>query len=209
MKVNMKILQNKEKGMTLLEILIAMSIFVLIVIVLSVFQSDVFKLNRTIQNNLTLQQNAAKLLKPIVAEIRSASISNLGAYPIASASQNTLEFYADIDADGLKEKIRYFKEGGEFKKGVTRPTGDPYQYLSENEEIVSEVSGVVNGSEPIFEYFDETYNGYSQSEPLAYPIQISDIRMVSIKLILDADENDDSGPIEVSTQAGFRNLRND
>jgi prepilin-type N-terminal cleavage/methylation domain-containing protein len=190
-------IENREsRGMTLIEILIVMAIAVAIVLIVSIFQSS-----------LQIQQNARKILRPLAEEIRSATISNIGAFPISMASSTQISFYSDIDNDGLKEKVRYFLENDEFKKGIITPKGDPFVYDPEDEEIIGVVGGVVNGEEPIFQYFDDSYNGTSSTTPLSYPIDVTDITLVKTKLIIDLEPDKDPGPVEISTQAMFRNLK--
>ena len=203
----LNIREEKNKGFSLIEILVTAAIFVLLIIVVTGFQSKVFKLNNVLQLSLNIQQNARKILRPFAEEIRSATISNIGAYPISIASSTEISFYSDIDDDNLKEKIRYFKSGDEFKKGVIKPSGDPLSYNPDDENIVSVVKGVINDSQPVFEYYDSNYNGTSSSTPLSYPINISDITLVKATLLVDENPNQPPGPMEISTQAMFRNLK--
>ncbi len=202
--------KNKKtnQGMTLIEIMIAMAIFVVIVILVNGFQGKVFKLNNILQSSLSIQQNARKILRPFAEEVRSATISNIGAFPISIATPNMIEFYSDNDNDGLKEKIRYFRDGDEFKKGVVKPSGNPYSYNENDEDITGVVSGIVNGAnDPVFQYYDGSYDGNPESLPLTYPIALTEITLVKTTLKVDLDVNEDPGPIEISTQATFRNLK--
>jgi prepilin-type N-terminal cleavage/methylation domain-containing protein len=203
----MKLLNKKEKGFSLIEILIATAIFVLIMITLSYFLGNVFQFNNTIQSSLGIQQQAQKIIRPFAEEVRSASISNIGAFPISKAQIDLIEFYSDIDSDGLKEKIRYFKSDGQFKKGIIKPTGNPAEYRSEDEEIVGIISGVQNGELPIFQYYNSSYNGTASTTALDYPINVKDVTLVKVTLYLDEDLNNPPGAIEISTQAMFRNLK--
>lgn len=198
----------KNEGFALVEVLIAISIFIAISFLVYLFQGNVFKFNNILQSSLNAQQNARKILSPFAEEIRSATISNVGAYPIGEASPNSIIFYSDIDSDGLKERIRYFKDGTDFKKGIIEPSGNPYEYSEEDEDIVSVVSNVQNGDDPIFEYFDSSHDGYENTDPLVYPIQLTEITLVKAKILIDENINEEPGPIEVSTKAVFRNLKN-
>jgi type II secretory pathway pseudopilin PulG len=197
----MKINRKKEQGLTLIEVLISMGIFVAVALIFASFQSDVFKINNIIQVNLNTQQNVSRVFKDFVREIRSATISNIGAYPISTVATSSVEFYSDIDEDGLKEKIRYFLDDGNFKKGTIKPSGDPLSYDPDDEDLSIVVSGVVNSSESIFEYYN------ASTTALTYPIDITEVTMIEAKLILDQDPDSEPGPIETSTKAMFRNLK--
>jgi type II secretory pathway pseudopilin PulG len=197
---------QKNKGMTLVELLIVAAIFILIVIALGYFQSDVFKLNRTLQIGLDVQQNANKILRPFAAEVRSATISNIGGFPIEKAATTTMIFYSDIDDDGLKDRIRYFVEDDQFKKGTIVPDGDPFFYDPADEKVKIIARRVVP-DEIVFEYYDDTYNGSASSTPLTYPMDLTEITLVKAKLLIDASSNGRESIVEISTQAMFRNLK--
>jgi hypothetical protein len=197
----------RSGGMALTEALVVLAIFVLVVIVFAAFQTNVFSFNKIIQSNLGTQQDAKKILRPFAEEVRSATISNIGAFPISIAATNTLEFYANIDDDDLIEKIRYFLDEDVFKKGVTKPSGDPYVYDSGDEDIVGVVKNIVNEETSIFEYHDANYYGSATSTPLSYPIDVHQITLVKATLLVDDDPDFPPNEFEISTQAMFRNLK--
>ncbi len=195
----------KSQGITLTEMLIAVAVFAVISIAVGNFGVGIFNFNLAAQTNLGAQSDGRRILKTITTELRSASNSSLGGYPIESVSTSSLVFYSDINNDGLKERIRYFLQGVELRKGVINPTGNPLVYNSNNEVISILVHDVVNGSNPIFEYYDENYDGTTNSLP--YPVQVNDIRLIKITLSLDKDQNKAPGPISVTSQVTLRNLK--
>ncbi|HMP67372.1 MAG TPA: type II secretion system protein [Candidatus Paceibacterota bacterium] len=196
---------NEKRGFTLVETLVSVFVFSLIIIAIAGFQSDVFSLTRFIQTGLQNQSEAKKLIKPFVNEVRSATPSSLGTYPIEFADATNFSFYSDIDGDGLKEKIRYFLDGTDFKRGVTKPSGNPLVYNSSNEKITRVIHDILPGN--IFYYFDSNYDGTENSLPLEYPITISDIRLIKVVLIIDSNPNEAPGPLEITTQVSIRNLK--
>lgn len=194
-----------NKGITLLETLIAMGIFSLIMIAIGAFAKDLFFYNDVFTGGLTSYDEARKVLQPIASEIRSASSSSLGSYPIEKAANTEFIFFSDIDNNGLKERIRYFIVGNILKRGVTIPTGSPLQYLSANETISDIVHGVSNGLTPIFSYYNSSYNGNTAA--LTQPVSIIDVRLVKITIVIDADPNRPPAPVTVTTQVNIRNLK--
>lgn len=194
------------KGFTLAELIVSVAILTMVGYTLSIFQKDVFSLNATLQNNLSAQLEARHVLKDLGKELREASPSSLGAYPIALASSTTLTFYTDINNDGLKERIRYFLSGTTLKKGVITPSGSPLTYNVANEKITTAVSSVTNGTTtPIFDYFDDQYTG--ASSPLVQPVDPVSVRLVRITVIIDKDPNRPPLPITVTTQITIRNVK--
>ena len=195
----------KNKGLTLMELLVVMAIFVLIIGLVGKFVGDVFNYEDIFKSKLTSYDEARKVLQPVASEIRSASPSSLGSYPIEIASNNSFVFFTDINNDGLKEKIRYYPSGSILMKGVIAPSGNPLQYLSSNEVNSEIIHGVVNGSTPIFTYFDSGYNG--TTSPLPTPVSIQNIRLVKITLIIDDNINKPPQAITVTTEVSVRNLK--
>ncbi len=196
---------KKNNGFTLLEILITMVIFTAIMGVVTMFARDLFYYNSMFSSGLTSYDEARKVLQPISSEIRSASPSSLGSYPIETAGITAFTFFSDINSDGLKERIRYFLSGTTLMKGVIVPLGSPLQYLSNTEVLTEIVHNVRNGSTPIFTYYDSSYNG--STSPLSQPVSILSVRLVMITLILEGDPNRQPAPITVTTEVSIRNLK--
>ncbi len=200
-------MNNKQynKGITLIELIIVVSIISMFTIVMATFQADIFNLGFGFQSNLSAQFQAERMLKNTASEIRSAESSSSGAYPVAVANESTFTFFSDADGDGLKEKIRYFLEGTLFKRGIIVPEGAYHVYSDEDEEIVTLLEDVRNTN--IFTFYDENYNGVSSTTALTFPVNISDIRLVQI--ILEVDNNVSTGPgaMVITTEAMMRNLK--
>ncbi len=196
---------ENNKGFTLMEILITMAIFTFIMGAVSLFARDIFQYENIFSGGLNAYDDARKVLQPIASEVRSASSSSLGSYPIEVAGDTNFVFYSDINNDGLKERIRYFLSGSILMRGVIIPAGNPLQYSSSDETISEIVHGVVNNSTSIFTYYDSNYNG--NTSPLAQPISVLSVRLLKINLIIDMDPNREPLPVTVTTQISFRNLK--
>jgi len=195
---------KKQKGFTLIEIVISVSIIAMIVGAVGAFQSGIFKSNRIIQSGLMNQQEAKKLIRPFAQEVRGANISALGGYPIATATSLTFTFYTDLDGDGLSEKVKYYVENGELIKSVIEPDTETHQYDEENSKITKVIKDIID--EPVFYYFGDDYVGSSSSTPLASPVTPSEIKVVKIVVKINSNESSEVEPFEVSTQVSLRNL---
>jgi prepilin-type N-terminal cleavage/methylation domain-containing protein len=194
-----------QRGFTLAEIVVVTAIFTIILGAVGLLARDIFYYNGVFSSGLASYDDARKILRPIASEIRSAAQSSSGSYNIESANSTTFVFFSDVNADGLKERVRYFLSGTTLKRGIIIPTGSPYQYLSANETIIDVVSNVRNGSTAIFTYYDSNYDGTTAA--LTLPISIASVRLVKITLIIDADPNKPPLPITVMTQVSIRNLK--
>jgi len=197
----------QQKGMTLMEILIVMGIFVLVGGAIASFSRDVFILSGTVRNSLAAQQDARNVLRHAIAEIRTASISNTGSYPLAATEANRLKFYSDNDGDGIKEEIHYYlaNSGKTLKKDVLKPTGSPLQYVGASTTSIL-INDLKNGVIPIFDYYDKNYDG--TTAPLTLPlIDVLSVRLIKVTIVVEADPNRAPVPLVVTSQAMMRNLK--
>jgi len=192
-------------GFSLIEVLIAVFILAVLGGAVGLFQKDIFSLNDIISGNMASQQEIRQAFKLMSSQVRSMSFSSIGSYPIGEASSYSLMFYDDVDNDGFKERLRYFLAGNIFKKGVLKPAGDPLSYNPASEVVVDLVHYVANGATPVFEYYDENYDGATQ--PLTMPDALLSVRLIKITLITDKDPTRNPGPLLMTTQVSIRNLK--
>jgi prepilin-type N-terminal cleavage/methylation domain-containing protein len=196
-----------NNGFTLIETLVSLVIFSLIVVAMGAFMRDVFFFNNVLQTGLTNVSEARKVLRPFTNEVRKAQPSDKGAFAIDTAGTSTFAFYSDIDADGSREKIRYFLDGTDFKKGITEPSGDPVLYDEADEDIVNVIQNIT-GTSTIFSYYDSNYYGSTTaSSALPQPVTTSDVRLVRIDLMVDANPGRAPSLLTITTQATIRNLK--
>lgn len=194
------------KGFSLIEVLVGVFVFSLIMIAITSLGRNIFYFNSVSQGGLNAEQEGRKVLRPMINEIRSASPSSLGAYPLAQVGTSTFMFYADINNDALKDRVRYFLVGTTLKKGVIKPTGNPLSYVAGNEVVTEVIHNVRNGtSTPLFSYYNSSYAG--TSTPLVQPVTPSTVRLVKVEIIIDSDPNRPPAPVRVTSQVSLRNIK--
>ncbi len=202
--------KNRERkiifnfGFSLVEVLIGIFIISLIGLAVSSFQNSVLRAERILSGSLDASYEAGKAVKILAKEIREAKIGNDGSYPILLAHENELVFFSDIDNDGRQEKIRYFLEDKRLKKQISKFSGVPPSYGSYGEAIPI-INYLVNDTEPVFQYYDSNYDG--STDPLDFPVLISDIRLIRIILEINRDEGRLPMPIKAETAVMIRNLK--
>lgn len=196
----------RDKGMTLIETAVALGIFSLIVVAVGAFARDVFYFNDVLQIGLNNVTEARKVLRPFANEVRSAQPSNLGAFALAQTATSSFAFYSDIDNDGVRERVRYFLVGDEFRKGIIEPTGSPLVYNAANESVIKVIKNVVP-SAAIFNYYDSAYAGSTTTPALAHPVTPVDVRLIRVDLTVDANPNRAPSLMTVTTQVTVRNLK--
>lgn len=193
------------RGFTLVETVFGLGLFVLIGGVTWYLQNDFTKANTLIQSSLTGQHEINRTFKTFTAEFRVASPSSLGAYPLAEATATSVAYYSDADRDGLKERLRYFIQNGELRRGYLKPTGNPLVYNPANESIATVVRDVVNGLSPAFQFFDSSYDG--TTAPLAQPVDVLAVRLLKVTIVIDKNGTRAPGPETFTTQVSLRNLK--
>lgn len=192
----------------MLEIIIVIGIFSILSLGATTMVMEATRSNDVIWEQLFTQSEGRRVLKNITDEVRRAEESSIGSYPIISAGEYELSFYANVDSDSYREKIHYWLDGTTLKYGVKKPSGNPLSYSGI--ETVTEVAHDVLNQEQgqaIFSYFDETYTGSSSSTPLAQPVDVADIHMIKIQLELERDPTKSPVPLHVETIVHVRNLK--
>jgi prepilin-type N-terminal cleavage/methylation domain-containing protein len=198
---------KRQNGFSLVEVLIVVAIAASLVIVATNFSGNVSGLNTLISQQLQSKSDTSATLQIVTSEIRSASPSQNGAYPIDSASTSSFAFYSDINKDGKTEHLRYFLASSTIYKGVISPTGTPATYPTSSEivtDIIDQV--IVPTSTPLFRYFNANYTGTQAA--LSVPVNISNIRLIGLSFFTAAANSQQSqAPQYFSELIDIRNLR--
>lgn len=170
-----------KRGFTLLELVIAISIFSLIIFIVTAVLLDVFLGSK--QQFLAIDNidNAKLVSSRFVSELRNAKVGADGSYQITTASDNQIIFYSKSPTGaGTINRIRYFRSGTNLWKGVVTPSESPQIYNLGSEITVIVQKDVVNGENPVFTYYDGNYNSISNA--LEQPVNLNSIKFVKINL---------------------------
>ncbi|MDO8529575.1 MAG: prepilin-type N-terminal cleavage/methylation domain-containing protein [bacterium] len=206
----MKLKDNSKfaKGMTLVEMLIAIFIFTMSIAGFSMLFVQSWK-----SNSYTLEMGESSMaasqgVNKMVNYIRGARQSDNGAYPIKSADENDLVIYADYDKDDVTERLHFYKNGQDILMGATNPTaGMPKTYPSGDELILTLASHIVNDSNaPIFYYYDQNYPGDAINNPMSVPAVAFNVRLIKIYLKINIVSNRAPDNIEMQSFVEIRNL---
>ncbi len=200
-----KTLLRNNRGFTLVEVLVALGIFIFLAGATVTLFLTSWRYNAIVWEQLKTQNEGRKATQDFVNELRTASASSIGAYPIEAAASTTITFYSNIDSDTLRERIRYFFSSRTLKRGVIKPTGNPLTYASSSEVVTDVAHDVANTSTNIFYYYDSNYSGAEAA--LASPVDITKIRVVKITLQLDEDPHLTPAPFFIESKASLRNLK--
>jgi Tfp pilus assembly protein PilV len=195
-----------SRGMTLVEVLIALAVFISIMIAVVAFEANVFSYQGSISNSFQSSQTAQVILKTILTEIREISPAANGSYPLVNAGSTTISFFSDTDNTGSIEQVTYSLVGTTLYRATIQPTGSPAVYNVASQSTSTLMVNVRNGTTtPLFQYYDTNYSG--TSTPLTQPVTTTNVRLVKVNITLDIDPNRSPHPVTYSVQAGLRNVK--
>jgi prepilin-type N-terminal cleavage/methylation domain-containing protein len=194
------------KGFTLIESLVAISIFVIALAATMGFILGLYKANSYTFQQAQAIEEARNGVQTMVREIREAKAGDDGSYIIEKADDYEFIFYSDIDKDGQTERVRYFIDGTDFKKGVIDPIGSPPRYITNpNDNNYSEkifiLSKYVRNQPPIFRYFDSNLN------ELPAPARLKDTKLMRVYLVINVDPNRPPQDFVLEDEVQLRNLK--
>ena len=190
-----------NKGFTLLETIVTIAVFTLMMGAVSWSIVSFYRTNSYIIQQSLAIDSARRGIETMVREIKEATYSDTGAYPIAGVAQQSLVFFSDIDKDSNVEKVRYFLDGANFKKGEIEASGNPPVYQSGNETIIVLSDSVRNGGRTIFTYYDNSGNEITNLT------QIASIALIKVNLIINVDENRAPSEFTLYSTSQLRNLK--
>ncbi len=194
----MKKLSSQTSGFTLLEVIIGVSIVVGLIGLVYRFQTQMTETQLTLVNRHLSNQKVNDILIKMVKEIRNAQYGENQNYPLVAVNSQELIFFTDGDYDQTVERVRYFLSGQSLSKGVIEPD-ENNQYLAENEEVKL-LSDEVDTSElPVFQYYNADWPTDTENNPLADPIDLTEVKMVEINLDIDG--------YQLSSFASLRQLK--
>ena len=174
-------LQANDFGFTLIELIVGIAIFTILALGIIVLVSNILTSSSQQSGLLADSDQGRKLAFKIMGEVRNGITSNTGAYTLATADAQQLIFYSNVDGGVDIERVRYYLGSGSLYRGIVKPTGSPLTYNlgSETSSVVQK--NVANGAIPLFYYYDDTYDGTSDTF-LAQPVNVTDVRMIKLNL---------------------------
>jgi prepilin-type N-terminal cleavage/methylation domain-containing protein len=199
-------MNKKNSAFTLIEIIIALSIFVIIAgLVVSFLVYYLRSYSFSFDENQAVS-HAQYGITTILREIMEARISEDGAWPLFTLNDNEFGFYSDVTDDGLSDKVRYFLDGNQLKRGVIEPVGIPISYPPETEQFRIIADFVEASSSGIFQYYNGDWPGDTINNPLPAEQRLLNTRFVNIYLKININPQNIQ-PYELTSGVQLRNLK--
>lgn len=188
-------------GFTLVEVLVTIGISLLFFGAIADFFINSIKSSNIISDQLEGQGEARRVVNDFVSQVRVASYSSAGDYPLKVASSSEIIFFANIDKDSMVEQVRYFLTSTTLYRGITKPTGNPLLYDISKEDVQVVAEGVRLNGKDLFTYYPAGI-----ADPLISPVDITAVRLVGIYLRIDKKPEQSPTAWSVSARAEMRNL---
>mgnify|MGYP000091241680 CR=1 FL=1 len=190
-----------KRGFTLIEAITTIAILIFVVAAVSALIIYTYRSQSYSFQQSSAINEARKGIETMVREIREARPGDDGSYIIEKADDFEFIFYSDIDKDEATERVRYFIDGTNFKKGVIEPVGWPISYPADEERITI-LSEYVRNSPPIFRYFDGDGN-----EIIEVPARLKDTKMMQVYLVINVNPNRAPQDFVLESNVQIRNLK--
>lgn len=190
-----KVLKNNS-GFTIIELLVVISIMGFISAMVLNFVVMGLRATRFESEQADAVRVARDAMNIMKTEIRGSNNSAHGDYPLSVIGSQEFVFYSDIDKDDVYEKVRYYLDGLELKKAVTKPNADN---LYTDAPIVTVIANYVNNqTENLFTYYTSNYLATDN---------INEVRLINMNLKINVTPEIAPADIYVETDVSLRNLK--
>lgn len=189
-----------SKAFTLIETIVAIAIFTIVLSAVSALILMSYRVQNYSWQQSTAVGEGRKGIETMVKEIRKAQAGDDGSYSIEKAEDFQFIFFSDINNDGKAERVRYFIDGTNFKKGVIMPSGFPAVYNPASEQFFV-LSSYVRNTPPIFRYFD------GNNQELLAPARLHDTKLMRMRLVINVNPNRPPQDFVLESDVQIRNLK--
>jgi hypothetical protein len=192
-----------NRGMTLIEVMVTIFIATAALIVLFGVILYLYQINQISYEQGFQLESARQGVEQMVEDIREATYSDDGSYPIVTIDPYGITFYSDTDNDSSVEHIRYFLSGTNWERGVINATGTPATYPSANERVTILSNYVRNGEQgvPIFNFYNAT------GTEITDMTEVTDVTFVRVNLVVNISPTHLPDEFMLRSAATIRNLR--
>lgn len=201
-------MKKTTKGYTVIEILMAISLLNIVIALAVILLMYYF---RSYSFSFTQQQaihEGQRAFAQIIRDIREIRTGENGSWPIIEALDNSFIFYSDVTNDGRTDRVRYFVEDNQLKKGVIEPSLPPVNYPQE-EETVKVIALFINNtaSNPIFTYYNGGWPGDMINNPLPPDQRLYNLRLVGVNISINVDSGGQTSAYEINSAVMLKNLK--
>tara|TARA_B100000745_G_scaffold300372_1_gene254066 strand:+ start:5048 stop:5596 length:549 start_codon:yes stop_codon:yes gene_type:complete len=180
-----------------------LSVVVIIIVAIVVSLRYAYRGQRFAFEQADATRSARAGISRVVEDVREASYADDGAYPIVAMATSSITFYSDYDNDNKVERIRYFLENTDFKRGIIESAGDPPAYEPSN-EIVTVVSDNVRNESvgvPLFTFYD------TSGVEMSTLSEVDELAFLLVRLMVNLNPERAPNDFELRSSAALRNIK--
>lgn len=198
---------SSQSGFTLIELVVAISIFSIISIGLMYLVGVTFSQATKGGTTIADADQTRRLSYQVMQELRNAITASNGAYAIATASDQQLSFYSNVDGGTDIEKVRYYLSGGKLYRGIIKQSGSPINYNGTEVSKVVQNDVANNASTPLFYYYDDSFDDNTDN-PLTQPVNIANVTYIKLNIqVLKKNGLSATSSYTVNAGAALRSLK--
>ncbi len=197
----MQTTHHSSRGMTLIEMLVSIMVFVLAMTSIIATVRSFYRTNTYAVDQTSAVSSAQRGVESMVKAFREAAYSSNGAYPILTIGAHDVTLYADVDTDPFVERVRYFIQGTSLLRELTDPAGDPLVYgASQVSSVVSETVRNIEQGVTTFKYYDES------GDEITNYAEIAEVRFIEMNVVVNVDPLRLPNQLILRSTAALRNL---
>lgn len=198
---------KNTKGFTILEVVIALFLFTMTIGAVMIFFVYYLRNYSFSFEENQLVNIAQSGMTQMIRHIREARNGENGAWPIVEAGNTSFTLFSDVTDDGRTDRVRYFVDGTDLKRGVVEPTVPPVTYPLGTEQITTIATNLNLSGASIFTYYNGNWPSDVVNNPLAAASRQLNTRYVTIYLKIDVQTNFGAQPYELSSGVQIRSMK--
>jgi prepilin-type N-terminal cleavage/methylation domain-containing protein len=193
-----------QSGMTLLEMLIAISIYTVLMLAITTSITTLYRHNAYALEQSQEADNARRGVTQWNRDAKEMTTGEDGNWPISVITEHRLGYYSDTDQDDSIEYVEYVLEDTTLRKFIYNPIGSPATYnktTPDRVEVLSEYVQNIGQATSTFFYFDNAGNQLTSASP------IINVRYIQMQLIINIDPVRNPGEFMLRSSLAPRNLK--
>ena len=203
--MGMYLYSNQQRGMTLVEMLVALALFSLLMLVVTNGIQQMYTYNAYTFAQAYQVQNARLGMKSFIRDVREMTFADDGTFPLAVMEPNRIGFYSDIDRDDSVEYVEFeYIASSTIAKSIYNATGTPptYDTTTPDQTIILSryVQNTLQATSTFF-YYDTNGAAVTDANDL------TDVRYVEAQIIVNIDPVRDPGQFMLQSSAALRNVK--
>jgi len=197
-------MRPEQSGMTLLEMMIAISIYTVLMLAITTSITTLYQYNAYALEQSQEVDNARRGVTQWNRDVKEMTTGEDGNWPISVITEHRLGYYSDTDQDDSVEYVEYVLVDTTLRKFIYNPIGSPATYnktTPDSVEVLSEHVQNIGQATSTFFYFDNAGNQLTSASP------IINVRYIQMQLIVNIDPVRNPGEFMLRSSLAPRNLK--